>query len=239
VRAKAWCRFVPEELAAGHASILDSLEKSGLIILPGDEDFAAPGAVFFEDACADLHALLAAARDERGPALAVCLRAAGLTPTAAWQLLRAGASDVLEWNGESDAVSARLRRWAEVGGLLESNPVRSNLIGRSPAWINLLRQLVDTAWFSTAPCLLLGESGTGKELAARLVHTLDRRPGKRDLVVVDCSTVVPELSGSEFFGHERGAYTGALHVREGAFALANGGTLFLDETGDLPLPLQA
>jgi transcriptional regulator with GAF, ATPase, and Fis domain len=58
-------------------------------------------------------------------------------------------------------------------------------------------------------------------------------------VVVDCASVVPELSGSEFFGHERGAFTGALTERHGAFALGNGVTLFLDEIGELPLPLQA
>jgi transcriptional regulator with GAF, ATPase, and Fis domain len=59
------------------------------------------------------------------------------------------------------------------------------------------------------------------------------------LVVVDCTTIVPELAGSEFFGHERGAFTGAIAARDGAFALADGGTLFLDEVGDLPLGLQA
>src|SRR5690606_31880967 len=58
------------------------------------------------------------------------------------------------------------------------------------------------------------------------------------LVILDCSTIVPELAGSEFFGHERGAFTGALITREGAFALADGGTLFLDEIGELPLHLQ-
>ncbi|NWG76425.1 MAG: sigma-54-dependent Fis family transcriptional regulator, partial [Rubrivivax sp.] len=68
---------------------------------------------------------------------------------------------------------------------------------------------------------------------------LDDRPGKRDLIIVDCATIVPELSGSEFFGHERGAFTGAVTSRDGAFALANGGTLFLDEVGELPLNLQA
>jgi transcriptional regulator with GAF, ATPase, and Fis domain len=87
--------------------------------------------------------------------------------------------------------------------------------------------------------LILGETGTGKELVARLIHTLDPRPGKRDLVVLDCATVVAELSGSEFFGHERGAFTGAVAPRDGAFALADGGTLFLDEVGELPVPLQA
>jgi transcriptional regulator with GAF, ATPase, and Fis domain len=87
--------------------------------------------------------------------------------------------------------------------------------------------------------LITGESGTGKELIARLIHTLDPRQNKRDLVVLDGASVVPELSGSEFFGHERGAFTGAVATREGAFALADGGTLFLDEAGELPMTLQA
>jgi transcriptional regulator with GAF, ATPase, and Fis domain len=72
-----------------------------------------------------------------------------------------------------------------------------------------------------------------------MIHSLDRRPDKRELVVLDCTTIVPELSGSEFFGHERGAYTGADRARDGAFALADRGTLFLDEIGELPMKLQA
>jgi transcriptional regulator with GAF, ATPase, and Fis domain len=87
--------------------------------------------------------------------------------------------------------------------------------------------------------LITGESGTGKERVAQLIHELDPRPNKRRLVVLDCSTVVPSLSGSEFFGHERGAFTGASSSREGAFELADGGTLFLDEVGELPVTLQA
>jgi transcriptional regulator with GAF, ATPase, and Fis domain len=105
--------------------------------------------------------------------------------------------------------------------------------------IQVLRQFVEVAAFTNASVLVVGESGTGKELAARLIHALDRRPDKRQLVVLDCTTVVPDLAGSEFFGHERGAYTGAVADRDGAFALADGGTLFLDEVGDLPLSLQA
>ena len=87
--------------------------------------------------------------------------------------------------------------------------------------------------------LVTGESGTGKERVAQLIHELDPRPNKGKLVVLDCSTVVPSLSGSEFFGHEKGAFTGAAAAREGAFELANGGTLFLDEVGELTVALQA
>jgi transcriptional regulator with GAF, ATPase, and Fis domain len=86
--------------------------------------------------------------------------------------------------------------------------------------------------------LLLGETGTGKEEIARLIHDLDSRESKGEFVILDCSTIVPDLAGSEFFGHERGAFTGAVSARDGAFAVADGGTLFLDEIGELPPLLQ-
>jgi DNA-binding NtrC family response regulator len=99
--------------------------------------------------------------------------------------------------------------------------------------------LVDLARFSNINLMIGGESGTGKELAAKLMHTLDARPKKGEFVIVDCTTIIPTLAGSELFGHERGAFTGAERAREGAFARANGGTLFLDEIAELALPLQA
>ncbi len=123
--------------------------------------------------------------------------------------------------------------------LVESPLIRNSLVGESRVWKSVLRQVVETARFTDASVLIMGETGTGKELVARVIHTLDPRPTKRDLVILDCTTIVPELSGSEFFGHERGAFTGAVSPRDGAFALADGGTLFLDEVGELPLGLQA
>ena len=102
-----------------------------------------------------------------------------------------------------------------------------------------MRELVEVGAFTNASVLIEGESGTGKELLAQLVHDLDLRRQKGDFVILDCAAITPELSGSEFFGHERGAFTGAVNARDGAFALANGGTLFLDEVGELPLTLQA
>ena len=164
-------------------------------------------------------------------------------PTAEiWRLLEAGAADVVFWNHDRESaeqIKARLERWDAVDALVDSAWVRDRMIGSSPAWRTKLRELVEAARFTTSPVLLMGESGTGKELAARLIHELDQRPGKANLVVLDCTTIMPELSGSEFFGHERGAFTGAVAQREGAFALANGGTLFLDEIGELSMPLQA
>src|SRR5450830_768985 len=86
---------------------------------------------------------------------------------------------------------------------------------------------------SDATVLVTGESGTGKELIARLVHSLSER-GQRPFIAVNCGAFSDTLIESELFGHERGAFTGALESRAGWFEAANGGTLFLDEVGDLP-----
>ncbi|TVQ84607.1 MAG: sigma-54-dependent Fis family transcriptional regulator [Chromatiaceae bacterium] len=163
-------------------------------------------------------------------------------PREVWSLLAAGAADVLDWNADPDCamlIRARVERWFEVEALRRSDWVHAHLVGDSQVWQDTLRALIESAQFTQAPVLLLGESGTGKEQAARLIHHLDPRPNKPELQVLDCTSIVPELSGSELFGHERGAFTGAVAQRQGAFALANGGTLLLDEVGELPLPLQA
>ena len=191
---------------------------------------------------AALSFLRRSSQDAAGRILAIRLPVAGAIPSETWDLLDAGAADVVSWSDGEDFlhdVVARIRRWAMVDELLRSAVIRDNLVGRSRRWLRVLRQVVEIARFTNASMLITGESGTGKELIARLVHTLDPRPRKGELIVLDCTTVVSELSGSEFFGHERGAFTGAVGPRQGAFALANGGTLFLDEVGELPPGLQA
>jgi transcriptional regulator with GAF, ATPase, and Fis domain len=162
-------------------------------------------------------------------------------PGRTWRLRSHGAAEVLAWEtaGAPAVVAARLQRWSMVDQLLAAVAGDGLVVGRSPAWLAMLRQVIEIAAFTTASVVLIGESGTGKELLARLIHELDRRRDKGKLVTLDCTTVVPELSGSEFFGHERGAFTGAFATRDGAFAHANGGTLFLDEVGELPLGIQA
>ena len=159
-----------------------------------------------------------------------------------WRCMDAGAADVV-WHQTLDElradIVARLTRWVDVDRLVEARTGVQGLEGHSPRWLNTLRQAAEAATYSQAPVLLLGESGTGKEMLARWMHVLDPKPQKREFVVLDCSSVIPELSGSEFFGHERGAFTGAVSPREGAFELANGGTLFLDEVGELSPALQA
>ncbi|MET0896783.1 MAG: sigma 54-interacting transcriptional regulator [Mycobacterium sp.] len=174
--------------------------------------------------------------------VAVCTSGHLLQGDEDWQLLRAGASDVLVWRdpaGAAQHVAARLRRWRTIDHLVGCRHIHDFLVGDSPAWQKVLREAVEVAHFTDAPVLVTGESGTGKERVAQLIHELDPRPKKNKLVVLDCSTVVPSLSGSEFFGHEKGAFTGAAAAREGAFELANGGTLFLDEVGELSVALQA
>lgn len=156
-----------------------------------------------------------------------------------WGLLARGVADVITWNGEEtvEVILARLERWREVDQLLASRAVVSLVLGSSVAIRRALVDLVQLAVYGSGPILLAGETGTGKELAARLVHAV--AGGASSLVVVDCTTIVPSLSGSELFGHEKGAFTGADRARGGAFAAADGGTLFLDEIGELPLALQA
>jgi transcriptional regulator with GAF, ATPase, and Fis domain len=159
----------------------------------------------------------------------------------AWNLLNSGFSDIIAWREEEKIardITARLKRWEKVEQLLESKLIVNNLIGTGDTWKKILRHVIEVSHFSDASVLILGQSGTGKELLARLVHSLDPRRPKLDLVIVDCSTIVPELSGSEFFGHKQGAFTGAFNSRVGAFQIADGGTLFLDEIGELPPQLQ-
>ncbi len=173
------------------------------------------------------------------PGRVIVLTPADGSPVDPWALFAAGAADVIEASEAAvPEVAARIARWHLVDDLV--GRVRTGIIGSSPALEQTLRTVVEAARFTEHAILLAGASGTGKELLARLVHTVRRtqREVGGELVLLDCSTVVPDLAGSEFFGHERGAYTGAVGPREGAFARADGGTLFLDEIGELPLHLQ-
>jgi DNA-binding NtrC family response regulator len=111
------------------------------------------------------------------------------------------------------------------------------IIGQSGAWRQIIRQ-VEIVAPTDATVLVLGETGTGKELIARELHRRSRRKDK-PLVRVNCASIPKELYESEFFGHARGAFTGAVKDRIGRFEAAAGGTLFLDEIGEIPLELQS
>ena len=112
-----------------------------------------------------------------------------------------------------------------------------NIISRDPAYKKVLQQVGRVAETS-ATVLILGETGTGKELLARAVHNLSGR-AKRPLVTLNCAALPANLIESELFGHEKGAFTGAVERKIGRFEVADQGTIFLDEIGELPLGLQA
>ena len=199
------------------------------------------GLVLLSDVSDELTSWLEQAT-RRATILALVLRDDGLTIDQTWRLMSAGAADVIVWRSvpsTADDIAARIDRVRQVSALALSPGLRRQIVGDSASWRSTVREIVEVAAFTEAFVLLEGESGTGKELLGQLVHDLDRRRQKGAFVILDCAAITPELSGSEFFGHERGAFTGAVNAREGAFALANGGTLFLDEVGELPLPIQA
>lgn len=110
------------------------------------------------------------------------------------------------------------------------------IIGESSVLQKVLRQVEQVAE-THASVLILGETGTGKEAIARAIHAASRRRDK-PLIKVNCAAIPATLIESEFFGHAKGAFTGAVSKREGRFALADGGTIFLDEIGELPIDLQ-
>src|ERR1700691_1045353 len=111
------------------------------------------------------------------------------------------------------------------------------IVGNRPA-LELVLQQVQLVGPTDSTVLILGETGTGKELIAGAIHSVSRRSG-RPFVKLNCAAIPAELLESELFGHERGAFTGAITQRLGRFEAADGGTLFLDEIGDMPLALQA
>ncbi len=115
-------------------------------------------------------------------------------------------------------------------------PGHGDLLGRSDCMQAVSAAIKQVAG-TDSTVLISGETGTGKELVARSIHQSSARADK-PLVLVNCAAIPANLIESEFFGHERGAFTGAVSRREGRFALANGGTIFLDEIGELPLELQ-
>jgi two-component system NtrC family response regulator len=131
-------------------------------------------------------------------------------------------------------LEAENRALAEKAG--EGNSVLGGLITAAPEMIRVARTIERVA-NANVSVMLLGASGTGKELLARGLHQAsDRRGG--NFVAINCAAIPENLLESELFGHEKGAFTGAVKTTEGKIEMANGGTLFLDEVGDIPLPLQ-
>jgi len=163
------------------------------------------------------------------------------------EAMRHGAYDYIEKPFRVERFRQLLQRMAEKVRLVAENQFLrerasaeaqlDGIIGTSANMQDVLR-MVTRLKDSRTPVLITGESGTGKELVARAIHF--RGPlAPMPFIAVDCGTLVPTLMESELFGHERGAFTGALKSKAGLFQAANGGTIFLDEIGELPLEMQA
>ncbi|OWP47549.1 sigma-54-dependent transcriptional regulator [Pseudomonas nitroreducens] len=174
---------------------------------------------------------------QRHPQMPVAMITAFGSLDTAVQALKAGAFDFLT----KPVDLARLRELVNAALRLrspdaEEAPVDSRLLGDSPPMRTLRNQVAKLAR-SQAPVYISGESGSGKELVARLIHEQGPRESQT-FVPVNCGAIPSELMESEFFGHKKGSFTGALEDKLGLFQAANGGTLFLDEVADLPLPMQ-
>jgi sigma-54 dependent transcriptional regulator, flagellar regulatory protein len=138
--------------------------------------------------------------------------------------------------GEEQPQNIQRRGFADRRGYDRRFSAQDRLKGNSQAIVNIRKAIAQVAK-SDATVLILGESGTGKEIIARAVHDASLRRPKL-FVPINCGAIPGELLESELFGHEKGAFTGALGVRQGRFEMAEGGTLFLDEIGDMPMPMQ-
>ncbi|MFY9907065.1 MAG: sigma-54 dependent transcriptional regulator [Terriglobales bacterium] len=135
--------------------------------------------------------------------------------------------------GTSDEIAANFYVAGHAAARLSAT---DGIVGKSAPLKSVLQQVALVAP-TDATVLILGETGTGKELIARAIHQLSNR-SSRPFIRVNCAAIPPSLIASELFGHEKGAFTGALQRRLGRFEAANGGTIFLDEIGELPMETQ-
>ncbi|MDF1657507.1 MAG: sigma-54 dependent transcriptional regulator [Verrucomicrobiales bacterium] len=166
------------------------------------------------------------------------------------EAMRLGAFDVLRresLNFEIRQVAERALQSAdrmkmmedaqETGTIIPPQPTDDLIIGRSPAMQDVYK-LIGRVARADAPVLITGESGVGKEVVSNAIHKFSRR-AKEEYVAINCAAIPSNLLESELFGHEKGAFTGAVSQRVGRFEQCNGGTLFLDEIGDMPLEVQS
>ncbi|MFI8744895.1 sigma-54-dependent transcriptional regulator [Pseudomonas sp. NPDC077186] len=174
---------------------------------------------------------------QRHPQVPVAMITAYGSLDTAINALKAGAFDFVtkpvDLGRLRELVATALRIRSPEG---EDAPVDNRLLGDSPP-MKALRKQIQKLARSQAPVYISGESGSGKELVARLIHEQGPR-AEQPFVPVNCGAIPSELMESEFFGHKKGSFTGAIEDKQGLFQAANGGTLFLDEVADLPLPMQ-
>jgi DNA-binding NtrC family response regulator len=184
---------------------------------------------------------------KRWPDIPMLMITAYATPKLAVEAIKAGAMDYLAKPFAPEELLHAVARCAERHRLLRDNAALrarttepytlEQIIGESPK-IKELRQLIQTVAPTSATVLILGETGTGKELIAGALHSLSERR-KANYIRINCAAIPETLLESELFGHEKGAFTGAMKQKPGRVEEAHGGTIFLDEIGDMSRPLQA
>jgi DNA-binding NtrC family response regulator len=189
--------------------------------------------------------LLEALQRESSETEVIMLTGAATIETAV-EAMRSGAYDYLTKPFPLAELEERCRKGAEHGRLRrEADQWRqvqrrhrpaTRIVGESVAMLEAMR-LIERVAPTDKPVLILGETGVGKDLAASAVHQSSPR-ANRPFVVVNCAAIPEQLVESELFGHEKGAFTGAVEAKQGLFEIANGGTLFIDEIGELPLMAQ-
>ena len=181
------------------------------------------------------------------PSLPVIIITAFATPKLAVEAIRGGAVDYLSKPFQPEELLHAVERCQERFQLIQENAnLRArtsevyevdDIVGESEK-VQEVRQLIRTVGPTDATVLILGESGTGKELIAGALHLLSKRRD-RNYIRINCAAIPESLLESELFGHEKGAFTGALRQKNGRVEEADGGTIFLDEIGDMSRPLQA
>jgi len=222
--------------AASAEEALEILEQSAVDIVLTDLKLPASSGIELLQRIRDLH-----------PHIEVMVLTQYGTIDSAVEATRMGALDYVTKPFRLEELRTRLERAAQAVELQQENrllreqlrtrPGFGSMIGMS-AKMQRVYKLIEKVSQHEYPVLVLGESGTGKELVARSIHFSGPRKD-RPFVPVDCSALVPTLIESELFGYVKGAFTGALHAKQGLLEAANGGTLFLDEIGDMPVDLQA
>jgi two-component system response regulator AtoC len=234
----------------------DALRASGYRVVEANDGAAAMDALacqVFDLVVCDVRlprydglAILQRVREEQPTTDVILMTAYAAVPDAV-AALKAGATDYLTKPFTVQELMLRIERAARERALkrelenartwLEEASDGPALVGRSPAMLRLF-QRIEKFGASDAPTLIAGESGTGKELVAAALHLHSPRRD-RPFVAVNCAAFPETLLEAELFGHERGAFTGAVKKRDGRFKAADGGTLLLDEVAETPLPAQA
>lgn len=212
----------------GGAELLDALEDSAPDVLLSD--IRMPGLNGL-----DLMERVRAVR----PELPVIIMTAHSDLDAAVAAYKGGAFEYLPKPFDVDSVADLVKRAArkkEVAATVAASPSHAAIIGEAPAMQDVFRAIGRLSQ-SQIIVLITGESGTGKELVARALHVNSPR-AQKPFIAINTAAIPKDLMESEFFGHERGAFTGAAAQRKGRFEQADGGTLFLDEIGDMPADLQ-